>query len=310
MRATLIGLFVLGVIAALSAAVLLAFLRTQDEPETVVVVEPEEREAAEKIVVASRDLVEMMPVRADDVAVREVPPDEVPAGALRSPQSVIGKVLATSMMEEQPFTRASFVREGTGVHMATSLADGKRAMSIELSGHSRLEGMLYPGSMVDVIASFRAPTSEDETAGRGNVLSTVLLEAVQVLAIDDWSVVSGDDQENAERGSARRRIVTLLVDSKQAEALQLASAHGTISLTLRNPLDRSPTRERGTRMVDLSPFFAEPLVALGDMSPTPEDVPAEPEPKKVESPQWRVSIIRGTSSQDTKAFRLDSVQPK
>ncbi len=35
--------------------------------------------------------------------------------------------------------------------------------------------------------------------------------------------------------------VTLLVDSKQAKALQLAMEQGTLSLALRNPLDPATT---------------------------------------------------------------------
>ena len=69
-----------------------------------------------------------------------------------------------------------------------------------------------------------------------------MLREVQVLAVAGDSVVSNSDKESDSKARGRStsgsKIVTLMVDPKQAEALQLASNNGSIALTIRNPLDK------------------------------------------------------------------------
>jgi hypothetical protein len=77
-----------------------------------------------------------------------------------------------------------------------------------------------------------------------------MLRGIQVLAVSGDSVVS--NPESQEEGGAKNRnasrgtLVTLMVDPKQAEALQLAMENGNISLSLRNPLDRKMFELEGT----------------------------------------------------------------
>ena len=61
------------------------------------------------------------------------------------------------------------------------------------------------------------------------------------LAIEQQTVVSPgktvSEMENVSSRATDVRCVTLLVDSRQANALQLAMEQGVLSLALRNPLD-------------------------------------------------------------------------
>jgi len=112
-------------------------------------------------------------------------------------------------------------------------------VTVGLSDASSLRGLLYPGSIVDVIASFRLGSSDVGTA-----VSTTLFERIEVLAVEQLTVGSepeekADDEPRQMLGRTNRLLVTLMVDAKDAEALQLASEHGTISLALRNPNDRT-----------------------------------------------------------------------
>ncbi|MHC4758893.1 MAG: Flp pilus assembly protein CpaB, partial [Planctomycetota bacterium] len=113
-----------------------------------------------------------------------------------------------------------------------------RAVSVMLPKEAVSGGLLYPGCVVDVIASFRLSGAYKD---KGQAISTTLLHAVQVLAVDKKTIVS--KQENLPKSTTPQRssgriTVTLMVDPKQAEALQLAIRHGTISLAMRNPLDK------------------------------------------------------------------------
>ena len=64
---------------------------------------------------------------------------------------VVGRAVIKPMVAGQPFTRTSFVPEGTGPHLAAILQPGMRAVTVQVSEYAGLEGILYPGSVVDVL---------------------------------------------------------------------------------------------------------------------------------------------------------------
>jgi pilus assembly protein CpaB len=214
----------------------------------------EKKDEPVEILVASRNLRMRSIVDTNSVTTRKVPRAHVPEGALTSPVQVVGKVLTAGVVEGQPFTQACFSRESIGVHLAASLPQGKRAISVSLSDWSGMAGLLYPGSVVDVLVSFKAPGTD---ARSQDTVSTTLLQGLQVLAIGSQSVASEDfaDKEPgalARTGKINHRMVTLLVEPKQAEILQLAMQHGSMSLTMRNPMDGSRESRRMTRSDELA----------------------------------------------------------
>jgi Flp pilus assembly protein CpaB len=98
---------------------------------------------------------------------------------------------------------------------------------------------MYPGCIVDVL--FTSKLSGGDR--RGQAVTITILQGIQVLSV--WgdviaSIPTPGQSNNARWSSPRARglTVTLLVDPKQAEVLQLASDNGTLSLTIRNPLDK------------------------------------------------------------------------
>jgi Flp pilus assembly protein CpaB len=91
---------------------------------------------------------------------------------------------------------------------------------------------------VDILASFKLPSQQ---RAKGQALSTTLLQGIQVLAVDDITVVSNEEQKQGAIGdntSGKKLMVTFMVDPKQAEALQLAREYGSVSVAMRNPLDQ------------------------------------------------------------------------
>ncbi len=263
MRWQLLILVFLGVVAAICAAVLVAAvqagLNTKDVAETIV---PEI-----EIVVAERDLAATQIVDADAIRLVSISPDQAPPGHLTNPVQAVGKVLAVPMVAGQPFNQGSFAKEGSGLHLASVLPDGMCAMGIELSGDSGLAGLLYPGSLVDVLVTFQG-RSPDETHTK------TLFQRIQVLSIEEMSIVNPDGQ-GAGRGGVsgnRRHVVTLMLDHPQAERLQAAMRHGMVALALRNPMDQTKS---------------DHILAA-------EEKPA---------PVWEMTILRGGKS-ETKRFPL------
>lgn len=315
---SIIVLVLLGLTAALCTALLTASIRAQQFREVAHLPSPEV-----KMLVAAKDVPAMTAIDSTAIAEKTVPSDHAPESYFSEPAQIIGKVLTVPVIEGQAFTRASFPIEGTGSHLAALLPEGKRAVCVSLSDYSGLEGLLYPGCVVDVLASFKVGSN----SRLGNAVSTTLLENIEILAVENLTVgSSSEEKEDSSRQSqqvSRGLLVALMVDSKQAEALQLAMEHGAISLAMRNPkdarvVDRDATLLSEGRLAQLAEILAptvstsevrnslEPETHHEDQSPSEEtvaqvsrDEPDEPIPAAVAL--LRVEIIRGLSS-ETRSF--------
>ena len=310
---SLAGLIGAGTVAALCAAVLVASLGGGPRRAAG------SAEAEVEIAVATEDLRAGRVIEQDQVVV-ETLSGEIPEGHLPA-ALVIGRVLTVPMVEGQTFTTECFAQEGTGLRLASALPEGMRAVSVSLSNHSGLNGLLYPGSVVDVLAAFRDPS---QGSGRGEMISGVLLQGVQVLAINSQTVLSEDD--GATKSVYDRSLtVTLMLDSTQAEAIQLAMEHGSISLALRNPIDAETVQAGPMALGELfrQGDDAEPVLAIPPkQGPTqlmfaesvmeeavdPDPPPAAPAVRAAAEepdPLWQMVVIRGKT-----VNRIDLPVPK
>lgn len=320
MKLSIVGLLVLGLFAAVSAAVLMALLTVKRTPEGLVV-EPEVT-----VLVASRDIAANTLIDGAAVAEQKVLRAKVPDQALSSPVQAIGKVTALPVLKGQAFRRDIFVTEGSGPQLAASFPPGKRAVAISLSDAAGLDGVLYPGSVVDLILTVRSSGNNDQSRSR------TVLEAVPVLAIERQTVIA-KDAEKQDAGAAGKasnaRRVTLLVDSRQASVVQLALNEGSLSLAMRNPLDKNqtdktavslqqlmPRKENNTSWIDALALTlaraaaanrrATPEVPRAATPPPPPPTPAAPVaqspatapavtllPPVKPKPAWETIIIRG-----------------
>jgi pilus assembly protein CpaB len=236
MKATVIILVLLGLAAAISAMFLVGALHADSSDSA----EGNPSGEVEAIIVEN-SLPAMTVISSKHVMKKTIMEEELPEGYIASSAQAVGRILSVPVVEGQVLTRSCLVTTGTGALLAAAIPPGKRAVSVTLSANDITGGMLYPGCIVDIIASFRLKSSN---RSRGQALSTTLLNGIQVLAVGDTSVVSGNglEEENGltqkTNGNKTRLTVTLMVEPRQAEALQLAINNGKIFLAMRNPLDK------------------------------------------------------------------------
>lgn len=321
-RWSVIVLVILGVAAAGAAALFTASLSAQQIGDMTQLRAPDV-----EILVAKNDLATGTTVRAEHFDTKSVSRTDAPDGFYSEPTQVVGKVLTVPVVEGQALTKAVFPKEGSGAQLASMLPAGKRAVNISLSDYEGLEGLLYPGSVVDVLAYFKL----DKSDHIGDAVSTTLLQNVEVLAVENLTVGSNaNGKEAAKRSnssSTKRALVTLLVDSQQAEALQLAMKYGAVSLAMRNPTDNEEldtqatllhggplallseyllpavnpeTRARLALATDKNPNL--PLTQFdGSRETAPEvskAVAPKQEPKESLSPSHTLRVFRGSAVQE------------
>lgn len=336
MRLIITFLIVLGIVAAFAAVLMVGSLRAGLGASANSQVEAEDIE----IMVAAKDLQAMTIIDADSVSLMRVPADKVPKGATTSTVQVVGQVLISPRLRGQPLLLDHLASENEGLHLATTLPEGGRALSIVLKDNSGAAELLYPGCRVDVLATFRVPSGRGAPAGE--VVSVTLLQNIRVLAVGGRSIVNGKASgasrtTNIASGQSRY-IVTLLVNPAQAEALQLAIGHGAVSLALRNPLDNLTTMDTGVFLSEVSEKLSRRLAKLdesnlpktafaalvteltdsdgneaNDSAASGENQSAETgdddepvaAPEGIEAkPTWDVVIIRGTTV-ETKSFPIN-----
>ncbi len=300
MRWVYMAVIVLGFIAAVSAAVLVAGLRQTDGPGNR---QPEEAQKI-TIVTASRQLKAMSVVEGKAVELSTIDKEARPEGAMTAPEQVIGKVLAVKVNKGQAFTRNCFVTEGSGPQMAAILGEGKRAVSISLPAHSGLRGLLYPGCLVDVLLCTEADIPGEKR--KKNLVSLPLLQGVQVLAVGNQTLFTkngtGEDEPNSSSRRRGRLIVTLMVSPDQAQALQLGQDQGELSLTMRNPFDDMQIDSNPLALRDVTDGIADlktsdmPGFALHRTTPTLPDE-TQPAGSQRSRAQWEITVIRGEQTE-------------
>jgi pilus assembly protein CpaB len=329
MKRGIIVILILGVAAAVCAAILVGTLRADSAA-----VGANASSSSIEVAMAKVSLPAMSVITSDHIVEHTALRDKLPQGRLCTAAQAVGRVLAVPVVRGQILTESCFVTEGNGALVAAALPHGMRAVSVTLSRASLSGGLLYPGCVVDVLVSFKVPYAE-RVNGQG--VSTTLLHGIQVLAVEDDSIVSKKEGKVEERlpggRAANMRVtVTLMVDPRQAEALQLAAENGSISLAMRNPLDKIPvdvdamvlSQGRLARLGStLTPavlaaqtkttVLAEPAIGNQDSLNPNQKVNPAPLPRQISierrrfferpsaggadltesSPHWEVTVIRG-----------------
>ncbi|WP_029935637.1 Flp pilus assembly protein CpaB [Thiomicrospira pelophila] len=212
--------------------------------KTVTVVEKPELRS---VVVASRDLYRGERIEVEDITVLNVPTEGVVLkGVIVDPQAVVGHVLnQTVYAGEWIIDRKIGSDESqSNTGMGSLLDEGRRAVRIPVSPESGLIGLLRPSDHVDVIGVF-------ESADGSRMISRTVLENIEVLMVGDQANYSRSENKKSDEKSASsqgRSMVTLNVDTNQAEQLALAVNVGTVHLALRNATDVALVNSNGVNV--------------------------------------------------------------
>lgn len=180
------------------------------------------------VVAAATDLSAAREIAAADVEMRELPPDAVPADAIRDVARAIGRFPKGPVWRGQLMVAGAIADEPAGISSGVAIPAGMHALAIPVGIPAALGGAIAPGARVDVIAvplQGRAP--DDRT--------TELLVA-SALVIDVRGENGGDlDRRNATQqpaGAIRERIGSVLIAVGPAQELLVADRTANSSFVL------------------------------------------------------------------------------
>jgi pilus assembly protein CpaB len=192
--------------------------------------------SVDEVLVATRDLSYGTMLNDQDMSWQEWPKGAVPKGVVRKSElptakdDIKGSLVRLPFSNGEPFRRERLVKGATAGLMSTLLAQGRRAVAIDVSVNTTAGGFILPNDRVDVIRTFR---DADQSKDRGAevVGAQVILANVRVLAMGQ--TVETKNGESVVTGAT----ATLELDPKQAELVILAQRTGQLTLTLRAMID-------------------------------------------------------------------------
>lgn len=219
-----IAMLVLSVVIGLAATVLAAgWIARQGQA------------ASTKVVVAATDIQLGSRLNPQMLQAVDWPSASIPPGALVDAKALEDRVVKTSVLRGEPILEAKLAPVGTKGGLSAVIPEGKRAMTVRVNDVIGVAGFALPGNYVDIVVNTQLDT---EGAKGDKQISKIVLEHILVLAV----------AQEANRDETKPKVVnavTLELTPEQAEKLDLARSVGTLSLVLRNQVDRDGVATRG-----------------------------------------------------------------
>lgn len=231
-----------------------------------------------RLLVAARALPAGSLLKEEDVAVREVSPQETPGNALPdTPEQraeLRGAMLRVYHDAGTFLASADVLRPRDRGFLSAVLRPGTRAISVGVDAVTGTAGLIWPGDQVDLILT-QEFTPAQAAPDRRVVAETVLTD-IRVIAVDQ-RLTQGAGGEAPSHEVART--LTLEVTGKEAERVAVAGRLGRLSVTVRAMQDGEATEPAGRSAV----FGADVSSAL-----------AQPGPET----SLRMKVVQGNETQD------------
>jgi len=222
-----------------------------------------------QVAVAAADLARGTQLTADHVRLCDWPKSLVPKGAVLKLEEAVGRVTGGQILAGEPVLQQKLTSKQAGGGLAALIPVGMRAYTIQASRvASNVAGFILPGNRVDVLLNLRG-NRDDETGGGS---TTTLLQAVEVLAVDQRLEAPEEDKVNPRETSS----VTLLVSPAQAALLDLGQNMGQMTLSLRNPEDAAEAATEPTTVADIRFRQEKPLRETAPAPAPAADAPGPP----------------------------------
>jgi pilus assembly protein CpaB len=238
--------------------------------------------ASTKVVVAAGDIQLGSRLTPQMLKTVDWPSGSIPPGAIAKADALEDRVVKTSILRGEPILDAKLAPVGTKGGLSAVIPEGKRAMTVRVNDVIGVAGFALPGNYVDIVVN----TQLDGKGGGDRQISKIVLEHILVLAV----------AQEANRDETKPRVVnavTLELTPEQAEKLDLARSVGTLSLVLRNQVDKDGVETRG---------IMKPQLLAGDnFQPQPEKEEVKPvaKPVRAVAARKKPAVVTVAASKDT-----------
>jgi pilus assembly protein CpaB len=196
------------------------------------------------IVVTALPIERGVVLKAPMLKVVSYPNNAVPQGAFKTIAEVAGganaRTALRAMGANEPVMAEKLSGSGGKANLSVTLTPGMRAVSIKSDEVAGVAGFVLPGDRVDILLT----RTVGGNGAAATIVTQVLAENAQVVGVDQSSDIQADKPVVA-------KAVTVEVTPDQAQAISLAHAVGTISLSLRQVSDHEALARKATTVAEL-----------------------------------------------------------
>jgi pilus assembly protein CpaB len=226
------------VVVALVLGVLASFLAVQYVNNQVAARTPVNNTKTAPVVVPTRDMAKGETLGEEDLSVRDVPVDFVPADAVNPENfnSYIGQVLRSPVAKGAPFSVAAL--DLVSDHFSNIITAGDVAYTIQVDDTNSVSNLIVPGDHVDVLLMI---TEQDN----GRIMP--LLANVPVLATGRHA--KGVQEKDGKEISYSN--ITLELPPRDAQRIAIAGKAGELRLLLRQADSKEPFNLSSLSKADL-----------------------------------------------------------
>lgn len=217
--------------------------------------------ASNKVVVAAVDIELGSRVNPQMLSTVDWPSGSVPSGSFSDIKALDDRVVKVGVLRGEAMMEGKLAPVGTQGGLSAVIASGKRAMTVRVNDVVGVAGFALPGNYVDVMVNAQQDKGRGEDALQ---ISKTVLEKVLVLAV----------AQEANRDDTKPKVVsavTLELSLEDSEKLDLARSVGTLSLVLRNQMDKTTVATGG---ITKGQLFGEKAILPVSTAPAPAPVRA------------------------------------
>ena len=211
--------------------------------------------ASNKVVVAVMDIELGSRLNPQMLTTVDWPSGSLPQGAFADAKELQDRVVKTSIQRGEAILNAKLAPVGTQGGLSAVITEGKRAMTVRVNDVVGVAGFALPGNYVDVMVNAQKDKEGAKSNEEQQQISKTVLERVLVLAV----------AQEAGRDDTKPKVVnavTLELTLEDAEKLDLARNVGTLSLVLRNQIDKRPVMTAGITKKELFGEKEEPVAKV------------------------------------------------
>lgn len=198
--------------------------------------------AAKRVLIASKDILEMQTIDDTMVQIEERPTEYVQPGAIENPEDAVGLVAATPLKKGEQVLVTKLLSPGPNTGLSLQVAPSKRALTIPVDDARGIAKLVRPGDRVDILTAIEAGAGTSRKIEVKTLLQDipVLATGIQVTNNIPRSLEPDGKQFRNLRGDLSFSTVTVEVMPQEAQDLIaiMATSPGSIYLTLRHPSDR------------------------------------------------------------------------
>ena len=231
-----------------------------------------------KVVATAKELPAGVVLKAEDLGLVDWPSTVPLAGSFSKPDEVVGRSLLYPLGAKEPVLDRTLAIAGSGFGLTAKIPLGMRATSVRSNEIVGVAGFLFPGSHVDVLATFWPP-------GGDSPVTQTVLQDVEVLTAGQRI------QPDAEGKPQTVNVITLLLNPVDSEKLLLASTQAQIQFVLRSGADKERIDTKPVSLDELiSGMKKPPVPARAAASRTRREAPKlAPKPPDI----YTVEVIHG-----------------